>query len=144
MTTTEDIGDLHLQMDGFVTFRVAEQWLGIPVVLVQEVLVEQRISPVPLSPDEVAGFLNLRGQIVTAIELRARLGLPPREDTAQDDDEPVPTLPPSDGGDTGDPADEGDGGGASTGTIIGLALAILAIAAAIAFATRVLTRRFRP
>ena len=53
-------------------------------------------------------------------------------------------LPPSDGGDTGDTTDEGNGGGASTGTIIGLALAILAVAATIAFAARVLTRRLRP
>ena len=76
-------------------------------------------------------------------EWRASVGLPPREDTAQDDEEPVPTLPPSDGGDTVDATDEGDGGGASTGTIIGLALAILAIAAVIAVAARVLTRRLR-
>lgn len=65
--------------DGYVSFRLAGQWLGIPVIRVQEVLVAQRISPVPLAPAAVAGFLNLRGQIVTAIDLRARLGLPPRE-----------------------------------------------------------------
>ncbi len=75
-------GDSHLRLEGFVTFLLENQWLGIPVVLVQEVLVEQRVSPVPLSPEEVAGFLNLRGQIVTAIELRARLGLAPRTDQA--------------------------------------------------------------
>ena len=92
-TNATGIGDMHLQLDGFVTFRLADQWLGIPVVLVQEVLVAQQVSPIPLAPDEVAGFLNLRGQIVTAIELRARLGLPPRESGAmmnvvvRDDDE---------------------------------------------------------
>lgn len=62
----------------YVTFRLADQWLGIPVLLVQEVLLAQRIARVPRTPDEVAGFLNLRGQIVTAVELRTRLGLPPR------------------------------------------------------------------
>ncbi|MCH8920466.1 MAG: hypothetical protein IIA23_07140 [Chloroflexi bacterium] len=76
-------------------------------------------------------------------EWRASVGLPPREDTTPDDDEPIPTLPPSDGGDTGDAADEGDSGGTSAGAIIGLALAILAVAATIAFATVVL-RRLRP
>ncbi len=78
-------------------------------------------------------------------EWRASVGLPPREGTAQpDDDEPVPTLPPADGGDTGDATDEGDGGGTSAGAIIGLVLAILAASAVIAFAARVLARRFRP
>lgn len=62
----------------YVTFRLADQWLGIPVLLVQEVLLAQRIALVPRTPAEVAGFLNLRGQIVTAVELRTRLGLPAR------------------------------------------------------------------
>lgn len=64
------------QQRGYVSFRLAEQWLGLPVVLAQEVLAAQRISPVPLAPAAVAGFLNLRGQIVTAVDLRVRLGLP--------------------------------------------------------------------
>jgi hypothetical protein len=78
-------------------------------------------------------------------EWRASVGLPPREDTGQpDDDEPVPTLPPSDGGDTGSPVTAGDDGdGTSTGVIIGLVLAVLAVAAAIAIATLVLRRRLR-
>jgi purine-binding chemotaxis protein CheW len=64
----------------YVTFRLADQWLGIPVLMVQEVLLAQRIARVPRASHEVAGFLNLRGQIVTAVELRTRLGLPPRAD----------------------------------------------------------------
>jgi len=63
----------------FISFRVAGQLLGIPVQMVQEVLTAQRITRVPLAPPEVAGFLNLRGQIVTAVDLRARLDLKPRE-----------------------------------------------------------------
>jgi purine-binding chemotaxis protein CheW len=62
----------------FISFRVAGQLLGIPVQMVQEVLTAQRITRVPLAAPEVAGFLNLRGQIVTAVDLRARLDLPPR------------------------------------------------------------------
>lgn len=65
----------------FVTFRLAEQWFGIPVLAVQEVLMEQRIARVPLAPPAVAGFLNLRGQIVTAVDLRTTLRLAPREPT---------------------------------------------------------------
>jgi len=58
-----------------VTFRVAEQWFGVPVLAVQEVLVAQRVARVPLAPAEVTGLLNLRGQIVTAINLHRRMQL---------------------------------------------------------------------
>lgn len=63
----------------YVTFRLAEQWLGIPVDMVQEVLMAQRIARVPLAPTAIAGFLNLRGQIVTAIDVRTTLALPARD-----------------------------------------------------------------
>jgi purine-binding chemotaxis protein CheW len=62
----------------YVTFRIGSQWLGMPVLAVQEVFQGQRIARVPLSPTEVFGFLNVRGQIVTAVDLRTRLGMPPR------------------------------------------------------------------
>ncbi len=64
----------------FVTLRLAGQMLGIPVLAVHDVLAAQKITPIPLAPHAVAGVLNLRGRIVTAIDLRARLGLPPREE----------------------------------------------------------------
>lgn len=60
----------------FVTMIIHGQLFGIPVLQVQDVLGEQRITKVPLAPKEVAGSLNLRGRIVTAIDVRARLGLP--------------------------------------------------------------------
>jgi purine-binding chemotaxis protein CheW len=62
----------------FVTVVIAEQLFGIPVLTVQDVLGPQRITRIPLAPLEVAGALNLRGRIVTAIDVRCRLGLPPR------------------------------------------------------------------
>jgi purine-binding chemotaxis protein CheW len=62
----------------FVTMRVAGQLFGIPVMLVQDVLRPQKITPIPLAPKEVAGSLNLRGRIVTAIDVRKRLGLEAR------------------------------------------------------------------
>jgi purine-binding chemotaxis protein CheW len=64
----------------YVTVRLADQLLGIPVLGVHDVLRPQAITPTPLAPDWVAGVLNLRGRIVTAINLRARLGLPKRSD----------------------------------------------------------------
>ncbi|MGH7155847.1 MAG: chemotaxis protein CheW [Acetobacteraceae bacterium] len=61
----------------FVTVMIADQACGIPVLLVRDVLGSQRLTRIPLAPPEVAGSLNLRGRIVTAISLRRRLGLPP-------------------------------------------------------------------
>lgn len=63
----------------FVTVKLAGQMLGIPVLAVHDVLNAQNITKIPLAPDWVAGVLNLRGRIVTAIDLRQRLGLPARE-----------------------------------------------------------------
>ena len=60
----------------FVSVTVAGQLFGIPVLQVQDVLGPQRITRIPLVPPEVAGSLNLRGRIVTAIDLRIRLRLP--------------------------------------------------------------------
>jgi len=59
---------------GFVTFRMGPQWFGVPVGCVQEVLLPQRVTRIPLAPSDVVGFLNLRGQIVTMLDLAARLG----------------------------------------------------------------------
>jgi purine-binding chemotaxis protein CheW len=62
----------------FVTMTVAGQIFGIPVLKVQDVLGPQRIAHVPLAPPEVLGSLNLRGRIVTAVDVRIRLGMPRR------------------------------------------------------------------
>lgn len=67
----------------YVSFWIADQFLGVPVNAVQEVLNPQKIARTPRAGREVAGLLNLRGQIVTAVNLRTRLGLPPREDGKQ-------------------------------------------------------------
>jgi purine-binding chemotaxis protein CheW len=62
----------------FVTMTIADQLFGIPVLAVQDVLGPQRITRIPLAPREIAGALNLRGRIVTAIDVRSRLGLQAR------------------------------------------------------------------
>jgi purine-binding chemotaxis protein CheW len=63
----------------YVTMSIGGQTFGIPVLKVQDVLGTQTITRVPLAPVEVAGSLNLRGRIVTAVDVRLRLGLPKRE-----------------------------------------------------------------
>jgi purine-binding chemotaxis protein CheW len=62
----------------FVTVTIADQIFGIPVLSVRDVLGPQKITRVPLAQPEVAGALNLRGRIVTAIDVRRRLNLPAR------------------------------------------------------------------
>jgi purine-binding chemotaxis protein CheW len=63
--------------DDYVTMTIADQLFGLPVLQVQDVLGAQKITRIPLAPKEVAGSLNLRGRIVTAIDVRLRLGLDP-------------------------------------------------------------------
>lgn len=62
----------------FCTFHLDTLFLGIEVMRVQEVIRRQAMTRVPLAPRAVRGLINLRGHIVTAIDLRERLGLPPR------------------------------------------------------------------
>ena len=60
----------------YLTFSLAGQPCAVPVPCVRDVLAPQRVTPIPLAPPEIAGSLNLRGRIVTAIDLRSRLALP--------------------------------------------------------------------
>ena len=65
------------------TFYLNGLYLGVDVTRVQEVIRYQEMTRVPLAAPEIRGLINLRGQIVTAIELRARMGLPPRPENRQ-------------------------------------------------------------
>ena len=60
----------------YVTVTIGDQLFGLPISRVQDVFIPDRLTRVPLAPPEVAGVLNLRGRIVTAIDMRRRLGLP--------------------------------------------------------------------
>lgn len=68
----------------YLTITIADQLFGIPVLQVQDVLGEQKVTRVPLAPKEIAGSLNLRGRIVTAINVRCSLGLADRESSRND------------------------------------------------------------
>lgn len=63
----------------FVTFTVAGQLFGLPIAQVQDVFKPTSVTRVPLAGAEIAGVLNLRGRIVTAIEMRSRLDGQPRD-----------------------------------------------------------------
>src|ERR1700758_2155281 len=64
----------------YVTVMLDGQLFGLPISRVQDVFMPDRLTRVPLAPPEIAGVLNLRGRIVTAVDLRMRLGLAPRSD----------------------------------------------------------------
>jgi purine-binding chemotaxis protein CheW len=59
----------------YVTVRIGGQLFGLPIAAVHEVFAPQRITPVPLAPAEIRGALNLRGRIVTMIDMHCLLGL---------------------------------------------------------------------
>jgi purine-binding chemotaxis protein CheW len=63
----------------FATFTLNSLFLGVDVLKVQEVIRYQAMTRVPTAPSMVEGLINLRGQIITAIDLRLRLELPPRQ-----------------------------------------------------------------
>ncbi len=65
----------------WVTFKLADETYGINVMQVQEVLRISEIAPVPGAPHYVLGIINLRGNVVTVIDTRIRLGLPTAEVT---------------------------------------------------------------
>lgn len=62
----------------YVIILIDGQLFGLPISRVQDVFMPDRLMQVPLASSEIAGVLNLRGRIVTAVDLRRRLGLPPR------------------------------------------------------------------
>lgn len=64
----------------FCTFHLDGVLFGVELHGVQEVIQHLEVTPVPLGPAVVEGLINLRGQIVTALDLRRRLDLPPRPD----------------------------------------------------------------
>jgi purine-binding chemotaxis protein CheW len=61
----------------FVTATIAGQLFGIPIGRAHDVFTAGTVTPVPLAPPDVLGLMNLRGRVVTALDIRQRLGLPP-------------------------------------------------------------------
>ena len=78
MTMTNETFNAHVTE--YVTVLIGEQLFGLPISRVQDVFMPDRLTRVPLSSPEIAGVLNLRGRIVTAIDMRRRLGMGPRTD----------------------------------------------------------------
>jgi len=80
------------------SFMVGPYLFGVDVALVQEIMRVRSITPVPLAVPEIAGLINLRGEVLTAVDLRIRFGVPydrsrnPINIVVRVDDEPVSLL----------------------------------------------------
>ena len=72
-----NIPDVEDHEQGYVMLTLADQLCGVAVLGVREVVANSKILRVPLAPPDIAGNINLRGRIVTAIDTRRRLGLDP-------------------------------------------------------------------
>ena len=77
-TMSTETADSNLKE--YVTAMIGGQLFGLPIRGVQDVFTPERVTRVPLAPSEIAGVLNLRGRIVTLIDMRGRLGLEKRSD----------------------------------------------------------------
>jgi purine-binding chemotaxis protein CheW len=77
MSSTHHGGE-SLEREAWATFWLGGEMFALRVEDVQEVLQQSPLTPVPLAPDHVVGLLNLRGQIMPALDLRRRLGFPAR------------------------------------------------------------------
>ncbi len=71
----QDSADAGQGLRRWIGFELSGQLYGVPILAVQEVLAQAEIEPVPGAPHQVLGVINLRGQIVTVIDLRLLLGL---------------------------------------------------------------------
>src|SRR6201987_5448303 len=74
-------GMLMPKTQQFCTFFLQDHFFGVPVQQVQEVIRYQEMTRVPLVPPVIRGLINLRGQIVMAIDLRRRMGMDDRPDS---------------------------------------------------------------
>lgn len=80
-TSSNTVVDNNDEVLQWVTYRLGDETYGINVMQVQEVLRHTEIAPVPGAPEYVLGIINLRGNVVTVIDTRARFGLPPNDIT---------------------------------------------------------------
>lgn len=90
-TTTGDANE-----NKFLSFRIGKEEFGVEILRVREIIGVIDVTPLPQTPDYVKGVINLRGKIIPVIELRTKLGLPPKEYT---EETCIIVVEVSDGGD---------------------------------------------
>jgi purine-binding chemotaxis protein CheW len=72
---------IHLNAGKYLTFVLAEEEYGLPIMKVLEIIGMMPVTPVPRVPDYIQGVINLRGKVIPVISLRAKLGMPEQEPT---------------------------------------------------------------
>lgn len=75
LANKNETAELNIAYEQFLQVRIRSQLFGIPVVRVRDVLKPQPITKIPLAKPCIIGFMNLRGRIVTVIDMQIRLGL---------------------------------------------------------------------
>ena len=70
---------LNTESERFLGFSLGEEYYGIPLLKVREVIGMPEITPVPQSPKHFLGIMNLRGQVISIIDLRTKLNVPPKK-----------------------------------------------------------------
>ena len=83
MTIEQDNTAGDTETREYITVVIGSQLFGLPINEVHDVFNPEGMTPVPMASSEIAGVLNLRGRIVTAIDMRIRLGLEPRDEDTQ-------------------------------------------------------------
>jgi len=78
MNTLVTVRDCSRVDTELLTCRVGDQWIGFHVQQVREVVTNQEITQMPLCPDTVLGLINLRGRVMTELDVRKVVGLPER------------------------------------------------------------------
>ena len=73
-----------MELEGkYLTFRLAEEEYGIPILTVVEIIKMMEVTPVPRTPSYVRGVINLRGRVIPVVELREKFGMPTTADTSE-------------------------------------------------------------
>ena len=88
--TRELVIDSEQETEDFVTFKVGPQLFGVHVLNVRDILHLEKIAFIPLVPPQVAGSINLRGQIVTVVDVRVCLGMSTKSIRIEEGDEHSP------------------------------------------------------
>ncbi|AGX42991.1 chemotaxis protein CheW [Clostridium saccharobutylicum] len=70
---------MAVELNKFLTFNIGEEFYGIPVLNVKEIIGMLDITSVPKMPEYIKGIINLRGKIIPVMDLRIKFGIPSRE-----------------------------------------------------------------
>lgn len=79
----EQVDEVDEQRSGILLFSLGEEWYGVRLAQVREIVNEYVVTPVPCVPDHIVGVVNVRGEIVSVTDLRAMMGLGRTEGVAE-------------------------------------------------------------